>query len=392
MKITYALLSLSLALALRADVPNATAVLATIDGAPITRADLVASLPNDVRREYESKFQQLADSRARAVRDVLGHRTIIREAAERHMSEADIIAAEYPTISAEIDPTLRNEITTSEEEIYNAEKVFVQRLADERKLARVAAAKHLTPEELTREIESSIGTVTPDDVQFQINYEMNRRRASADTPEKQVERAIRNTRIDRRKRELIDALPQQPKVAYLLQPPRIQVSVDDDPARGPKDAPVQIVMFSDFQCQYCAQAEPVLARLRQIYGDKVAITFRDYPLPIHPFALTAAKAANCAAKSGKYWEFHDALFANQSDLSRDKVREIAESLDLSMNDLAVCFDAAETNAEIQHDVEDGHRLGVESTPTFFVNGRMLAGSQTLDRMVSVIDDELQTKR
>jgi protein-disulfide isomerase len=390
MKIRTALLFLFLALTMRAEVPNGTAVLATIDGEPVTRNELVASLPPDVRREYESKFQQLAESRAHAVRDVIGHRTIAREAAERHVSEADAIAAEYPSVAAELDPALRNEIATSEEDLYNAEKVFLQRLVEERKLARVAAARHLTSEELTRQIENSVGAVTPEDVQFQINYESNRRRAAAagEAPEKQVERAIRNTRVDRRKRELIDALPRQPKVAYLLEPPRLQVSADDDPTRGPRDAPVHIVMFSDFQCPYCAQAEPVLARVRQIYGDKVAITFRDYPLPIHPLAMIAAKAANCAAKSGKYWEFHDALFASQTDLSRDRIREIAESLGLSMNDLASCFDAPATNLEIQHDVDDGRRLGVDSTPTFFVNGRMLSGSQTVDRLASVIDDEL----
>jgi protein-disulfide isomerase len=392
MKIKIALLSLSFALTIRADVPNAGAVLATIDGAPVTRAELVASLPPDVRREYESKFQQLAESRARAVRDVIGHRTIVRAAAERHVTEADVIVAEYPSVASELDPLLRNEIATAEEDIYNAEKVFVQRLVDERKLARVAEAKHITLEELTRQIESSAGTVTPADVQFQINYEMNRRRAAAsESPEKQVEHAIRNTRIDRRKRELIDSLPQQPNVAYLLEPPRMAVSADDDPTRGPKNAPVQIVMFSDYQCQYCAQAEPVLAQVRQIYGDQVAVTFRDFPLPIHSMAVTAAKAANCAAKSGRYWEFHDALFAHQSDLSRDTIRQIADSLGLSMNDLASCFDDAATNADIQHDLEDGQRLGVNSTPTFFVNGRMLAGSQTLDRFASVIEDELASK-
>jgi len=383
-------LVLSFALTLRADIPNATAVLATIDGAPVTRADLVASLPPDVRAEYEKKFEQLAEARARAVRDVIGRRTIAREAAERHVSEDDVIASEYPNVAAELDLTLRNEIASDEEEIYNAEKVFLQRIVDQKKLARAAAAKHVTPDELTKQIESSVASVTSDDVQFQINYEINRRRlaSSGESPEKQVEHAIRNTRVDQKKRQLIDALPQQPKVAFLVQPPRVTVSADDDPTRGPKNAPVQIVMFSDFQCQYCAQAEPIIARIRQIYGDKVAVTFRDFPLPIHPLAITAAKAANCAQKAGKYWEFHDALFANQDQLSRDKIRDIAGSLGLPMSDLAGCFDAPATAAEIQHDVDDGHRLGIDTTPTFFINGRMLAGSQTLEHLASVIDDEL----
>ncbi len=375
---------------LYADVPQPDAVLATIDGTPITRAQLAASLPEDVRREYESKFAELAETKARAVRDVIGRRTIAAEAKERGVSEAEVIAGEYASVSAEIDPSMRTEIAKGEEEIYNAEKVFLQRLVDERKLARVAAAKHVTPEELARQIEAGIAPVTKDDVQFAINYEINRRRTSSsnEAPEKQVERAIRNTRIDQKKRELIDALPQQPHVAYLVQPPRVTVSADDDPTRGAKNAPVQIVEFSDFQCQYCAQAEPVLARIRQVYGDKVAITFRDYPLPIHPLAVTAAKAANCAAKSGKYWEFHDALFASQNDLSRDRILQIGQSLGLPLDAMARCFDDPATAAEIESDLEEGRRLGIEVTPTFFVNGRMLSGSQTLDHFATVIEDEL----
>ncbi|HUR82439.1 MAG TPA: thioredoxin domain-containing protein [Thermoanaerobaculia bacterium] len=387
------LFSLAFAFSLRAAIPQPDAVLATIDGTPVTRAELAASLPDDVRREYESKFSELAETKARAVRDVLGRRTIASEAKQRNVSEADVIASEFKNVLAEIDPGMRTEITKGEEEIYNAEKIFLQRLVDDRKLARAAAAKHLTTEELSRQIESSIAPVTKDDIQFAINYEINRRRtsSSSEPPEKQVERAIRNARIDQKKRALIDALPQQPRVAYLVQPPRLTVSSDDDPVRGAKNAPVQIVEFSDFQCQYCAQAEPILARLQQVYGDKVAVTFRDYPLPIHPLAMTAAKAANCAAKSGKYWEFHDALFAGQADLSRDRILQIGQSLGLPLDSMAACFDDPSTFAEIQSDVEDGHRLGIEVTPTFFVNGRMLSGSQTLDHFVTVIEDELGSR-
>lgn len=387
------LLSLAFSFSLGAAVPQPDAVLATIDGTPVTRAQLVASLPDEVRGEYENKFAELAETKARAVRDVIGRRTIAAEAKQRNVPEADVIAAEYANVTAEIDPSTRIEITKAEEEIYNAEKIFLQRLVDERKLDRVAAAKHVTPAELARQIDSSIAPVTKEDVQFAINYEINRRRtaSSNEPPEKQVERAIRNTRVDQKKRELIDALPQQPRVAYLVQPPRVRVSSDDDPVRGAKNAPVQIVEFSDFQCQYCAQAEPILARLQQVYGDKIAITFRDYPLPIHPLAVTAAKAANCAARSGKYWEFHDALFANQTDLSRDRILQIGQSLGLPLDAMAACFDDPATATEIQSDVAEGRRLGVDVTPTFFVNGRMLSGSQTLDHFATVIEDELASR-
>jgi protein-disulfide isomerase len=385
---TLGTLLLLIAFSAVAEVRNPGEVLARIDGTPVTRADLAASLPTDVRAEYERRFEQLEDVKTRAIRDLIGSRTISRLATEEHLTEQQVIDREFDRSRDEIAQSFRSELAGQEEEIYNAERVFLQRLIDDRRIARVAEEKHQTVEQLESDLAASVQAPTADEVQFMINYELARRRASGETPEKQVANAIRNARIDQKKRQLVDGAKKPPRVEMLVHPPRMKVSADDDPRRGPASAPVQIVMFSDFECQYCAQAEPVLARVREAYGEKVAITFRDFPLPIHPMASIAAKAANCSAPMGKYWEFHDALFANQSSLSREKIVAIADSLGLDRAKLAACFDAPDTVAEIEHDLEDGRRYGVESTPSFFVNGRMLAGSQTFERLSSTIDEEL----
>lgn len=385
---TLAPLLLLFAVSLHAEVRNPSEVLARIDGKAVTRADLVASLPAEVRAEYERRFAQLEDARARAVRDLIGRRTIAKEAAEQRIDEQQVIDREYDRSRDEMSASLRAEIAAQEEEIYRAERVFLLRLVDDRRIAKVAESQHKTAAQFDRDLAASVSQPTDDEVQFMISYEAARRRGGSGTPEQQVADAIRNARIDQKKRQLVDAMKEPLKVELLVSPPRLAVNADDDPRRGPATAPVQIVMFSDFECQYCAQAEPVLARVRDLYGDKVAVTFRDFPLPIHPLAMTAAKAANCSIPSGKYWEFHDLLFANQSDLSREKIAAIADKLGLDRSALATCYDAPATTAEIEKDVEDGRRYGVDSTPTFFVNGRMLAGAQTFEQMTAVIDDEL----
>lgn len=389
MKILASLLLLC-ALPVAADILNPNEVLARIDGKAVTRADLVASLPSEMRAEYERRFTQLEDAKARAVRDLIGRRTIAAQAAQQHVDEQQVIDREYNRSRTEIATSFRSEIAAQEEEIYRAERVFLQRLVDDRKMAAVAAAQGKTAEQLERELAASVPPPSADEVQFMINYEMARRRAgsSGANSEQQVAQAILDARVSQKKRQLVEHAKQQPNVEYLIQAPRVVVSADDDPRRGPANAPVQIVMWSDFECPYCAQAEPVLARIRDAYGDKVAVTFRDFPLPIHPLAMMAAKSANCSAASGKYWEFHDLLFANQGDLTRDKIGAIADTLSLDRNALAKCYDSPATTAEIEKDVADGRALGVDSTPTFFVNGRMLAGAQTFEQLATVIDDEL----
>jgi protein-disulfide isomerase len=123
----------------------------------------------------------------------------------------------------------------------------------------------------------------------------------------------------------------------------------------------------------------------------VAISFRDFPLSFHQFAEKAAEAANCAYKQGKYWEFHDALFANQSALDVPALKKQAETLGLKTDDFNQCLDSGEMKAEIDKDMAAGQTFGVSGTPASFINGRMLPGAQPFEGFQKVIDEELQMK-
>jgi protein-disulfide isomerase len=182
-----------------------------------------------------------------------------------------------------------------------------------------------------------------------------------------------------------------PPVRVMLEAPRQLVAIEaTDPSLGAGSAPVTIVEFSDFQCPFCQRASPTLKRVRQTYGDKVRLVWKDFPLTqIHPQAFKAAEAAQCAGEQGKFWEYHDRLFANQAALEPDALKKYAAEVSLDTARFGSCLDSSKFAERVRDGVAMGTRLGVSSTPTIFVNGRMLAGAYPYETFVTVIDEELE---
>lgn len=176
------------------------------------------------------------------------------------------------------------------------------------------------------------------------------------------------------------------------QPARLDnVSVDDDPAIGPDDAPVTIVEFSDFQCPYCLRfQQDTFDALMEQYGDKIRFVYRDFPLSsIHPQAEKAAEAGQCAYEQGKFWEMHDAIYANQQiDISISALKGLAQQIQLDEDQFDQCLDSGKYAQEIAKDTQDGNAYGVTGTPTFFINGVTLVGAQPLSAFQTIIDQEL----
>lgn len=149
----------------------------------------------------------------------------------------------------------------------------------------------------------------------------------------------------------------------------LNVSADDDPATGPENAPVTIVMFSDFQCPACARTHPVLNRVVNEYPGKVRLVVRDFPLEnMHPEAFLAATAANAARAQGKYTEFVELLYRNQESLKAESLQKFAAELGLDTKKMIADMAAPANAAEIRKDISDGSLLGINGTPTIFVNG------------------------
>jgi protein-disulfide isomerase len=171
---------------------------------------------------------------------------------------------------------------------------------------------------------------------------------------------------------------------------RYQVDDGGNPAVGPKDAPITIIEFSDYQCPYCLQWNTqVYRRLLQAYPDKIRFVYRDFPLySLHPEAEAAAEAANCAGEQGRYYDYHDKLFSEEFALGADAYIQYARELGLDEAKFQDCLSSHRTKDEVTADYQYAANLGVRSTPTFFINGVAVIGAQPYEVFQQVIDQEL----
>ena len=169
---------------------------------------------------------------------------------------------------------------------------------------------------------------------------------------------------------------------------RFYVEVGDAPTRGPSDAAITIVMFSDFECGFCLQGHRTVLSLMDRYPGKIRFAYKAYPLDNHQNALLAAMAARSAQAQGKFWEFHDLLFS-QRGIDPPQVFAYAEKVGLDVPALVRDLDKLEYGPEISRDMRQARRLGVSSTPTFFINGRQISGAQPLEEFEALVEDELR---
>lgn len=178
-----------------------------------------------------------------------------------------------------------------------------------------------------------------------------------------------------------------------------KIKLDGAACRGPKDAKVTIVEWSDFQCPFCAKGYTTLEQqVLKEYGEKVKFCFKDFPLGFHPWAEPAAIAAECVReqKAAAYWKVYDGFFQNQKDINATNVKEKAwsfaepEKIDKAKFD--ECFDAKKTQAGVKSDMAEGQSIGVTGTPSFVINGRLLVGAQPFEQFKAVIDDELASAK
>lgn len=184
---------------------------------------------------------------------------------------------------------------------------------------------------------------------------------------------------------------QEPSAPGKLLDEPVDVSSYGSPSKGPANAPITLVEFSDFQCPYCAVAIGELDRLLKEHSRDVKLVFKQYPLETHPQAALAAAAAIAADKQGKFWPMHDALFAHRSDLSRPAILELAKKNGLDLVKFQSDWDSTETREIVVRDVQDGDRVRVEGTPTVFVNGQRFNGQVTAENLGAIIDEALKTK-
>ncbi|MCA9577191.1 MAG: thioredoxin domain-containing protein [Polyangiales bacterium] len=171
---------------------------------------------------------------------------------------------------------------------------------------------------------------------------------------------------------------------------RVEIDLDDAPVRGAVMAPVTIVEFSDFECPFCSRAHRPLGRAVEEFPGQVRLVFRHYPLSMHQHAAAAAVAAEAAGAQGKFWEMHDLLFENQTNLEPTDIARYAQSLGLDMDRFRADFEDEALRARVDRSRAEGQRIGVNSTPTIYVNNRELPPAQ-LDELIDYLREEIAAR-
>ncbi|HEX8171582.1 MAG TPA: thioredoxin domain-containing protein [Thermoanaerobaculia bacterium] len=367
-----------LALAGTAFAQSPSDVVARVGEHVITRADLVAELPEQYHAQYERVTAELRDTQHQAVRELLGTRTIEATAKQRHV---DVEQIYRETLNRELENfpvATQAKLHQIEASIDQADRLTLEESID-RRLYDEAVQRGLTVDQ----------NVAFDDVAYLRAYETARRNRaqSSDPVDQQIAASAAEARAAVLRARMIEAARRVVKVERLLQPPRVRVSTAGFPRLGNPDAPVQLVVFTDYECPYCAENDPVVHELFKRYGNDVSVVMRDYPMAQRKSAMPAAIAARCASEQGKFWEYHDLLFANRTALTSENFRAFAERLGMNVATFDRCVADPITRATIEREVEQARSYGVDATPTYILNGRLIAGVQTLEGFAHLIAEE-----
>lgn len=296
-----------------------------------------------------------------------------------------------------LDEVVQAQRLRIERERYSLLHQKLEELIEERLLAQEARSRGITVEQLLNlEVDSKVQIVTDDDITKFIATRQTQP-AQADLAELRLKSRdfIRSQNLARRHQEYVRSLRAKANVAVYLEEPasaRAELGPLKGFDRGPKNAPVTIVEFSDFQCPFCKAVLPTLNALLTRYPGKVRLEFRDFPIhSLHPSAAKAHEAARCAGEQGKFWEYHDQLYARLPNHSPPELQLVARDLKLERVTFAECLARGKYHAAVAGDIQEGKRLGVQVTPTFFINGRMREGEQSLAAFQELIDSELRAK-
>ncbi len=305
-----------------------------------------------------------------------------------------------PIYESELPPAEATQLQKMMAQVYGVELRGLHGVLDKKLIADEAKKRGVSEEELFKtEVVAKAAEPTEDEVKaYYVARQAQYKGQPYDAVKEQIREGMKGTEIKKTEVTYVQSLLQKAvddgELVFLLTPPKSDLPVDPARMRGDAKAPITIVEFSDFSCASCKTAESTMSALLAKYPGQLKVVYRDFPLMlVHPNAQLAAEASRCAAEQGKYWEYHDVLFANSSKQGRDDLMEYARGLKLDDKQFDACLSSEHTKTEIEQDLQLGGRVGVVAAPSFFVNGVFVSGARTAADFEKIIDEELSsTKR
>jgi len=298
--------------------------------------------------------------------------------------------------AGELEKEARPQLQDLENKMYQARRQALEQMAMERIVKAEAAKQKLTEQEYIKKRVEEAPVQQPTEDQERQFFERLKSagrippEATFDSLKEQLGQALIAQQRQTQMQRVVQDLQKQANLKIDLPQPRVEVAAEG-PSRGPKDAPVTIVEFSDFECPYCGAAHDTVEQVMSSYAGKVRLVYRQFPLNFHPHAEKAAEASLCAADQNKFWEYHDVLFKNQKRLDPTDLKAHAGEVGLDAQKFGQCLDSGQMKARVDADQQAGLQAGVGGTPAFFINGVFLNGAQPIDEFKRVIDGELASR-
>jgi protein-disulfide isomerase len=303
----------------------------------------------------------------------------------------DVIAeiGGHPITAGEVAQKENNKLLQARYKYYVAQKDALEQYLDEQVLERQAKKEGVTVDELLKR-HVVVSTQEPTEDQLRFYYEGIQTDESFETARDSIIDTVHQLRVKKARAAYITDLRNEYGVVVELAQPSAHVEAGNSPRLGPETAPVQIIEYADYQCPYCQKVSPDLIRLRQEFGDQISFIYKDFPLPMHPLAARAAEGARCAGVQGKFWEFHDYLFATKK-LDEPAMKAEARVLKLDGDKFDQCLDKQEQFESLKKEAQDGQKLGLSGTPSFFINGHFMSGAIGYAKLRDTVQAEIAAK-
>jgi protein-disulfide isomerase len=269
---------------------------------------------------------------------------------------------------------------------YLAERDALEQYIDDQLLEMQAKKEGVTLDELFKR-HVAIHVPEPTEDQLRFYYEGVQTDESYESARANIIDTVHQLRTKKARDVYIAELRAEYSVVVELNQPSARVEVGNAPRLGPEGAPVQIIEFADYECPYCQKVNDDLARVREQFPNQVSMVYKDFPLPMHPLAARAAEAARCAGAQGKFWEYHDSLFQTKR-LQKSDLKQQAAALKLDTARFDQCLESGEQVAPVKKDAQEAQRLGLQGTPSFFINGHFMTGSIGFGKLRETVMQEL----
>jgi len=293
-----------------------------------------------------------------------------------------------PVTLAELERKHPSALFQARNAFYEAEKKAVDDYMEEVLLERQAQKENVTVEELLQRHVNSTIAKDPNDEALRVYFEGLDTAEPFETVRPKIAEHLRERRIAKAKAAYMQNLRGQIPVVLQLNIPRALISLENTPVRGDINAPVKLVEYADYECPYCQQIQPTLDKLEAEYKGRLAFGYKDVPLPNHPHAQKAAEAAHCAGVQSKYWEFHD-LMMTTKEIEVAQLKEGARKLGLDAQAFDTCLDSGQQAARVKVQLDEATKLGLQGTPSFFLNGRYFSGGMSYEQLQQLVEAELK---